>query len=272
MTGFRLLACVTAVLCYGAVLADTPPPYPEFSFRRVKPPVAGANRLITVQIAPPAILPAPMHLPEATPDLAPEAAIGDLAWYWQRVSPALADSGPGRLAPAVEALRDGPDGTMVPAPRLQMMQDLARAYGIDILTATVGTRVSPALVLAVIGVESHGDPKAQSPKGATGLMQLMPDTAARFGVENSALPTENIKGGVAYLDWLMEEFGRDPVLVLASYNAGEGAVRQNNGVPPYAETRDYVPRVLAAWTVARGLCMTPPELVSDGCVFNLPGN
>jgi len=80
---------------------------------------------------------------------------------------------------------------------------------------------------------------------------------------------QNIAGGVAYLDWLMTEFDRDPVLVLAAYNAGEGAVTANAGVPPYPETRDYVPKVLAAWQVAQGLCLTPPELVSDPCVFKV---
>ena len=102
-------------------------------------------------------------------------------------------------------------------------------------------------------------------------MQLMPPTAARFGVADSFDAADNIKGGVAYLAWLMEEFDRDPILVLAGYNAGEGAVRTNGGVPPYAETRAYVPKVLAAWQVARGLCMTPPELVTDGCVFAMNG-
>ncbi|HHL22716.1 MAG TPA: lytic transglycosylase domain-containing protein, partial [Aliiroseovarius sp.] len=67
--------------------------------------------------------------------------------------------------------------------------------------------------------------------------------------------------------WLMGEFGRDPILALAAYNAGENAVRGNSGVPPYPETRGYVPKVLAAWQVARGLCVTPPELITDGCVF-----
>ena len=65
----------------------------------------------------------------------------------------------------------------------------------------------------------------------------------------------------------MEKFDSDPILVLAGYNAGENAVIKNNGVPPYAETRGYVPKVLAAWSVARGMCQTPPELFSDGCAF-----
>ena len=98
-------------------------------------------------------------------------------------------------------------------------------------------------------------------------MQLIPATAARFSVADPTVPADNIRGGVAYLDWLMKKFNGDPVLVLAAYNAGENAVISNRGVPPFAETRDYVPRVLAAWTVARGLCLTPPELLSDGCVF-----
>jgi soluble lytic murein transglycosylase-like protein len=98
-------------------------------------------------------------------------------------------------------------------------------------------------------------------------MQLMPATAARFSVADPMAPGENIRGGVAYLDWLMETFDGDPVMVLAAYNAGEGAVRKHQGVPPFAETRDYVPKVLAAFATARGLCSTPPELISDGCVF-----
>ncbi|MEL6809489.1 MAG: lytic transglycosylase domain-containing protein, partial [Pseudomonadota bacterium] len=100
-----------------------------------------------------------------------------------------------------------------------------------------------------------------------GLMQLMPATADRFGVDDSFEPAENIAGGVKYLDWLMGHFDRDPVLVLAGYNAGEGAVRKHQGVPPYSETRDYVPKVLATFQLARGLCVTPPVLVTDGCVF-----
>ncbi|MEO1558042.1 MAG: lytic transglycosylase domain-containing protein, partial [Pseudomonadota bacterium] len=125
----------------------------------------------------------------------------------------------------------------------------------------------PALVLAVMAVESGGDASAVSRAGAQGLMQLMPATAEEFGVVDAFAPDQNIKGGVAYLDWLMARFDGDPVLVLAGYNAGPGAVRDHGGVPPYAETRDYVPKVLAAYAVARGLCLTPPQLISDGCVF-----
>ncbi len=98
-------------------------------------------------------------------------------------------------------------------------------------------------------------------------MQLMPDTVARFDVQDPLSAGDNIRGGVAFLDLLMERFDRDPVLVLAGYNAGESAVRKADGVPDFAETRDYVPKVLATYAVARGLCQTPPELISDGCVF-----
>ena len=128
-------------------------------------------------------------------------------------------------------------------------------------------QVDPALVKAIIMAESGYNPKAISKSGAKGLMQLMPDTATRFGVTDSFEPAQNIEGGVKYLNWLMGTFDRDPVLVLAGYNAGEGSVRKHQGVPPFAETRDYVPKVLATFQLARGLCITPPELVTDGCVF-----
>ena len=154
------------------------------------------------------------------------------------------------------------------APRLQLLQQIAADRGRDILISSAGTEVSPALALAVIAVESGGAADAVSSAGAQGLMQLMPDTAARFGVSDALEPQANIKGGIAYLDWLMGEFGGDPLLVLAGYNAGEGAVRKHGGVPPFAETRDYVPKVLAAYQAASGLCITPPLLLSDGCVFH----
>jgi soluble lytic murein transglycosylase-like protein len=122
-------------------------------------------------------------------------------------------------------------------------------------------------VLAVIAVEPAGRANVTSHAGAQGLMQLMPATAERFGVSDSMVPEQNIACGVKFLDWLMGKFINDPILVLAGYNAGEGSVLNHAGVLPYAETRDYVPKVLAAFQVASGLCQTPPELISDGCVF-----
>ena len=98
-------------------------------------------------------------------------------------------------------------------------------------------------------------------------MQLIPETAARFGVQDRFDPAQNIAGGVAYLNWLMATFSGDPLMVLAGYNAGEGAVTRHNGVPPFAETRAYVPKVLAAWQVARSLCLRPPLSFQDGCVI-----
>ncbi|XDA97452.1 lytic transglycosylase domain-containing protein [Sulfitobacter sp. LCG007] len=258
--------------------ADAPRPFAEFSAKRVKVPQPGQKR-ITVQIDPSAQMPSapstprrPYHedpVPEVTAVLPepvlPPGALGRFSWFWEKVSPAMAQSGPGRLDAAMMTLAGS--AMPIPAPRLQHMQSIARANGTDILKSTIGTSVSPALVLAVITVESSGRVDAVSRAGAQGLMQLMPDTAARFGVKDSLAPGENIAGGVRYLDWLMKEFGGDPILVLAGYNAGEGAVRKHAGVPPYAETRDYVPKVLAAFQVARGLCLTPPELITDGCVF-----
>lgn len=107
-------------------------------------------------------------------------------------------------------------------------------------------QLSPALVLAVMATESNFDPAAESPKKAMGLMQLMPDTAARFRVTRITDPAQNIRGGMAYLRWLLAYFEGDVMLAAAAYNAGEGAVDRYLGVPPYAETRLYVRKILAA--------------------------
>ena len=101
----------------------------------------------------------------------------------------------------------------------------------------------PDLVRAVIRQESAFDPFAVSVKGAQGLMQLMPGTARRFGVQDVFDPAENVLGGVKYLRFLMDRYEGDTRLALAAYNAGEGAVDRYEGVPPYAETRDYVERI-----------------------------
>lgn len=260
------------------VMAETPKPFESFTFKKVKPPKAGGSKRITVHVTeedmarqnPGRNKSEPSEQTEPNTSEKPAAPTGRYAWFWEAVSPELESTGPGRLEHALIKLSNPPGGgAPVSAPRLQGLQEIARLRGAEILRATIGTEVSPALVLAVIAVESGGRSDAVSGAGASGLMQLMPATAARFGVSDALEPGDNIKGGVAFLNFLMKEFDRDPILVLAGYNAGENAVKNHKGVPPYAETRDYVPKVLAAFNTAKGLCRTPPQLVSDGCVFNV---
>lgn len=108
--------------------------------------------------------------------------------------------------------------------------------------------VEPALVRAVIAVESGYDPNAISKRGAGGLMQLMPETAKRYGVIDVFDPAENVRGGVRYLADLLSRFDNNLRLALAAYNAGESAVSKYDGrIPPYPETREYVPKVVAIY-------------------------
>ena len=118
-------------------------------------------------------------------------------------------------------------------PYVQEIRDAAERYGVPI-----------KLVSAVIRAESGFNPRAVSPKGARGLMQLMPTTAATLGVRNSFDPRENIEGGVRHLRGLIDRFTNNLPLALAAYNAGEKAVEQYRGIPPYPETQDYVTKVL----------------------------
>jgi hypothetical protein len=103
--------------------------------------------------------------------------------------------------------------------------------------------VQPRLAMAIIRAESNFNPGAVSPKNAQGLMQLIPETAERFNVKKPFDPEQNIRGGLAYLRWLLAYFRGDIALVAAAYNAGEGAVNRYGGIPPYAETRGYVKRI-----------------------------
>ncbi len=116
----------------------------------------------------------------------------------------------------------------------QLIKRVARKYGLD-----------SALLHAVITVESKYNPKAVSHKGAVGLMQLMPKIASQYGIDNLYDPAQNVQGGAQYLRDLLNKFNGDVSLALAAYNAGEIAVARNgNRIPPYRETRDYVPKVL----------------------------
>lgn len=108
--------------------------------------------------------------------------------------------------------------------------------------------VDPKLVKSVMLVESDFNPRAISRKGARGLMQLMPETARRFGVADRFDALENLRGGAEYLAALLKLFSGDVVLALAAYNAGEGAVAKHAGVPPFAETREYIRRTLVAYS------------------------
>lgn len=119
------------------------------------------------------------------------------------------------------------------------VNQIAPFYGID-----------PELVMAVIRAESAFNIKAASNKNAQGLMQLIPETAARFGVTDSWDPVQNIKGGTAYLQWLIRHFEGKVDLVLAAYNAGEGAVERYHGIPPYPETQNYVKQILSRYQKA----------------------
>lgn len=283
---FRAIMILAAALAAVpiALAAEISPPGGDFSFKRVK--VGGVpGKRITVQIDPeeqarmlaalprvepqevPVLPPVGLDGAEAPKGPVPSAA-ARYGWFWDVVPAGIGETSE-RFTLALDALGQAPEGQAVVAPRLQQMQELADRWGTELLAATVGTDVSPALALAVMAAESAGQVEAVSPAGAQGLMQLIPATAERFGVADALDPEANIRGGVAYLDWLMKHFDRDPIMVIAAYNAGEGAVRANRGVPPYAETRDYVPKVLAAWQVAQGLCMTPPMVVSDPCVFRV---
>lgn len=117
-------------------------------------------------------------------------------------------------------------------------------------------QVDPELVQAIIQVESDYDPHAVSSKGAMGLMQLVPSTAARFGVQNPFNPKQNIEGGVTYLKYLLGLFGGNIPLSLAAYNAGENAVLRTGGIPSYLETRNYVRKVTAQYQ--SGASARPP--------------
>lgn len=154
----------------------------------------------------------------------------------ERYTVLIAARQPTGVAPAAAPASPGkPDPGHAGKVRFEQMVDaVARTYGLE-----------SALVHAVIAVESSHNPKAVSEKGAAGLMQLMPGTARRYGVTDVFDPAQNVGGGAHYLRDLLDMFDSDVSLALAAFNAGENAVKKHgNRIPPYRETRHYVPRVL----------------------------
>lgn len=144
-----------------------------------------------------------------------------------------------KYLPATQALQDH-----IIFKRIQKTPNVGK-FDQLVLSEAHKQRLDPALVKAVIAVESAYDPAAVSPKGAVGLMQLIPGTAARYGVRNSTEPKDNVSGGTRYLRDLLDLFKGDLALALAGYNAGEGAVmKYNNSIPPFPETRAYVKLVM----------------------------
>lgn len=137
-----------------------------------------------------------------------------------------------RAAPSTQVMAAG--AKPIPDKLLPMIQRVAREFALD-----------THLVAAVAATESGFNPSALSPKGAVGLMQLMPETAKRFGVRNIHAAEENLRGGAAYLRWLLNRFSGDLSLALAAYNAGENRVIRAGKVPDIEETQRYVPHVLA---------------------------
>lgn len=165
-------------------------------------------------------------------------AIARMHALWQRVEQLSIPAPPATAHPDFgQALRVAQRGSiaMLPTPISELIVRVAQEEGVD-----------EALVRAVVQAESGGNPNAVSPKGAMGLMQLMPRTAEAMGVSNPFDPEQNLRGGVRLLRGLLDEFGDVP-LALAAYNAGGPAVRQHGGIPPYAETQKFVQRVMELW-------------------------
>jgi soluble lytic murein transglycosylase-like protein len=147
---------------------------------------------------------------------------------------------PAPVQPAVFVPQSGPRRSSNLANISALIEQAAAEHGLD-----------PELIRAVVEVESNFNPLAVSPKGAMGLMQLIPGTARRFGVSNAFDPAENLGGGARYLKYLIGMFEGNLELSLAAYNAGENAVLRSRGVPAIRETRDYVRKINGIYPLRR---------------------
>ena len=147
----------------------------------------------------------------------------------------LNEPAPPRVATESTPAPPPPVPLRAPKPILDLVNKIAPEF-----------RVPPPLVIAIIEAESNYDTRAVSPKNAQGLMQLIPETARRFRVKNAFDPVQNVRGGIAYLRWLLAYFEGEVSLVAAAYNAGEKSVERYGGVPPFAETQAYVRRIVSS--------------------------
>jgi len=166
------------------------------------------------------------------------------------------------VPPAVTQAEAVPQSTL-PIPQVNAPgynRQMAAAFSKLVERVAREHNLDPQLLHSIITVESGYNPGAISPKGAIGLMQLMPDTASRFGANNPLDPMQNIRAGARYVRFLLSLFNRDMPLVLAAYNAGEGAVsKYRNTIPPYQETREYVAKVLASYQKRTGQSLLPTQ-------------
>ncbi len=178
---------------------------------------------------------------------------------WMRAAARLGHAQAAALAPKVGVARL-PAPRCLGAGRLSARSEPTAEIAAFARRAAEGKGLDPALVLAVMRIESGFDARALSPKGAIGLMQLMPDTAARFGVRDAYDPEQNVRGGASYLRFLLERYDGDVTLAAAAYNAGEGAVDRHGGVPPYAETQAYVQALGAIYPRRRHPPRTPDAI------------
>ncbi|HSG38030.1 MAG TPA: lytic transglycosylase domain-containing protein [Thermoanaerobaculia bacterium] len=217
----------------------------------------------TVQVAAAAPLPAVQATETAPAPTSPESAKAEPAEMTKPAIPeppkpaeAEAEKAPAAATPTPAPAAPKP-ATLSPEEKLKKVSELLlqvnptrripnSPYGELIYDIAIRHSINPHLVAALIHVESSFNPRAVSRKGAVGLMQLLPDTARRFGLKTRKdlfVPEKNLDAGIRYLKWLNKRFSGDVEKILAAYNAGEGAVARFGGIPPYRETQNYVKKI-----------------------------
>lgn len=244
--GLGIFVLASAPLAAAGAPAGPPEPHP------VQPPPQAAAAHAPAPVLPPDI---PLPAPKTTaPAEAPKAGTAEAA------KPATAqpagDEKLARLQEAASLILEVNTGLGAPqSPYGQLIYDIAIRHSIN-----------PQLVAALIRVESSFNPRAVSRKGAYGLMQLLPATARRFGVQKKRDlldPVKNLEAGVRYLKWLTERFGGNTQMTLAAYNAGEGAVDRFGGIPPYRETQNYVKKIFGLLGLDPEPAAPPPSAVQE---------